>query len=140
MICLQRYEKYLTMQKRGKMIKILIIDDEELIRKMLRKLFKKNGYDVMEAHNGNQGIKLFKDYDPDLIITDLIMPEKEGLETIKKIKKLNPEIKIIAISGGGVVDPSMYLKLAKKFGAQYSFKKPIENEKLLMAVKNLLNK
>ncbi len=120
------------------MKKILIIDDEALIRKMLGKLFEKNGYEVLAAHNGNQGIQLFKDHDPDLVVTDLIMPEKEGMETIRDIRKLNPEVKIIAISGGGVVDPELYLTLARKFGAQYSFSKPIDNEKLLLAVKALL--
>lgn len=121
------------------MEKILIIDDEEFIRKMLRKLFEKNNYEVIDAINGSQGVQLFKEHHPDLIITDLIMPEKEGLETIIEIRKLNSDIKIIAMSGGGIVEPEMYLNLSKKFGAQYSFAKPIDNEELLLAVKNLLS-
>jgi YesN/AraC family two-component response regulator len=121
------------------MTKILIIDDETHIRKMLKNLFERNGYETIAAEDGIQGIKLFKEHRPDLIITDLIMPEKEGLETIKEIKKLNPDTKIIAMSGGGVVDPETYLNIAKKFGAQYSFSKPIDNEELLLAVQNLLH-
>ena len=120
------------------MTKILIIDDEEPIRKMLRMLLEKNGYDVMDAHNGIQGVKLFKEHGPDIIITDLIMPDKEGLETIREIKKINPNIKIIAMSGGGVVDPDIYLDMAKKFGAQYSFAKPVNNDELLSTIKKLL--
>lgn len=121
------------------MKKILIIDDETSFRKTLKKLLEKNSYKVIDAQDGNQGIKLFKEHSPDLIITDLLMPEKEGLETIKEIRELNPDIKIIAMSGGVVVEPEMYLNIAKKFGAQYSFAKPIDNEELLLAVRNLLS-
>ncbi|WP_299982521.1 response regulator [Desulfobacula sp.] len=103
------------------MKQILIIDDEAPIRKMLRILLEKNDYAVIDAQDGSQGVKLFKEHKPDLIITDLIMPEKEGLETIIEIKKLNLDTKIIAISGGGVVGPETYLDLAKNLGAQYSF-------------------
>lgn len=120
------------------MTKILIIDDEEPIRKMLRILLEKNGYEVMDANNGNQGIELFKEHGPDIIITDLIMPEKEGLETIREIKKINPDMKIIAMSGGGVVDPDGYLNMAKTFGAQYSFVKPVNNDELLLAIKEIV--
>ncbi len=120
------------------MKKILIIDDEAFIRKMLGKMLAKNNYEVMDAPDGVQGMKRFKEQAPDLIITDLIMPEKEGLETIREIKKLDPKVKIIAMSGGGVVDPEMYLELARKFGAQYSFTKPIDNKALLSKVKQLL--
>ena len=84
------------------MEKILIIDDEPSIRKMLKTLFEKNGYEVMEAQDGTQGIKLFQTHRPDLIITDLIMPGKEGLETIREIKKINQDAKIIAMSGTAV--------------------------------------
>lgn len=123
----------------AQMKKILIIDDETSFRKILKKLLEKNSYKVIDAQNGNQGIKLFKELSPDLIITDLVMPEKEGLETIKEIRGLNPDIKIIAMSGGGVGEAGLYLNMAKKFGAQYSFAKPIDNEELLLAVKNLLH-
>ena len=113
------------------MEKILIIDDEAPIRKMLTKLFEKNNYEVILAINGNQGIKLFKENSPDLIITDLIMPEKEGLETIREIREINPDMKIIAISGGGAVDPEIYLNLALKLGALETFTKPVYSDILL---------
>lgn len=122
------------------MTKILIIDDEALIRKMLRKVLEKNGYEVMEACNGNEGIKFFKEHLPDMVITDLLMPEKEGLETIKEIKRISPDIKIIAISGGGMVNPDIYLNLARKFGAHHSFVKPVDNDELILTVKQLLAK
>ena len=121
------------------MVKILIIDDEAPIRKMLKKLLERNEYEVLEAVNGNQGIKLFNEQDPDLIISDLIMPEKEGLETIRELKKLNPDVPIIAISGGGIQDPKMYLDLASKFGAIRTFAKPVDNEILLSTIKEILS-
>ena len=118
-------------------MKILIIDDEAPIRKMLTKLLERNGYDVIEAANGNQGIRLFKEHKPEFIITDIVMPEKEGLESIRELKKLNPDVKIIAISGGGLVDPKMYLALASKLGAVKTFSKPIDNEVLISAIKEI---
>ncbi len=119
------------------MKKILIIDDEAPIRKMLKKLLEKNDYHVLEADNGKMGIDSYTKNKPDLIITDLIMPEKEGLESIRELKKLNPDIKIIAISGGGITDPKMYLNLASKFGAVRTFSKPIDNKILLATIKEI---
>ena len=120
------------------MKKILIIDDETQVRKILIKLLEGNKYQVIDAIDGNQGIKLFKEYRPDLIITDLIMPEKEGLETIRELKKANPDVKIIAISGGGIVDPKTYLDLASKLGAVRTFAKPVDNDILLSTIKDIL--
>ncbi|MCP3942370.1 MAG: response regulator [Desulfobacteraceae bacterium] len=116
---------------------ILVIDDEKPIRTILRKLFQKQGYKVLEANNGNMGIQIFKKNRVDLVIVDLIMPEKDGIETILELKCLDPDIKIIAISGGGIIQPDLYLKLAKKFGAIYSFQKPIKVDKMLILVNDL---
>lgn len=120
------------------MARILIIDDEEPIRKILTLIFEREGYTVSEACDGEKGVIAAKKHSPDLIITDLLMPEKEGLETIQEIRKFSPDVKIIAISGGGVIQPEMYLKLAEKIGADRSFTKPIDRETLLAAVKQLL--
>ena len=122
------------------MKKILIIDDEKSIRSMLMQLFERNNYEVTLARDGQQGIKLYKENRPDIIITDLIMPEKEGLETIKELKALNPDVKIIAMSGGGTVDPGTYLDLAKRMGALCTFSKPIDNKLLVSTVKELIAK
>ncbi len=121
------------------MNKILIIDDEAPVRKMLKKLLMKNGYHVWEADNGKIGIESYVKNNPDLIITDLIMPEKEGLESIRELKKLNPDIKIIAISGGGITDPKMYLDLASKFGAVQTFSKPVDNKTLISTINEILS-
>ncbi len=121
------------------MNKILIIDDEPQIRKMLKKLLESKGYITMEAGDGKEGIKIFNTYHPDLIIIDLIMPEKEGLETIKEIKQKSTGTKIIAISGGGLGNPKMYLRLASKIGANYSMTKPVDNAELLLKIDQLLD-
>jgi YesN/AraC family two-component response regulator len=121
------------------MHKVLIIDDESSIRKMLKKLLEKNGYQALEANDGKQGIALFKKHEPELIITDLIMPEKEGLETIKELKKIDPDVKIIAMSGGGITDPKIYLNFASKFGAVRTFTKPVDNGILLSTIKEIFS-
>ncbi len=121
------------------MRKILIIDDEAPVRKILARLLEKNEYEVIEAVNGKKGISLFNQHNPDLVITDLIMPEKEGLETIRELKQINPEVQIIAISGGGITDPKMYLGLASKFGAVQTFSKPVDNKTLISAINEILS-
>lgn len=120
------------------MASILIMDDDEQIRTMLRMLLEGSGYKVVEAHDGTQGIRLFREDPTDLIITDIIMPDKEGIETIMELKRDFPDVKIIAISGGGRSDPEEYLYLAKKLGAQRTIAKPFEKEDLLKAVRELV--
>lgn len=122
------------------MAKILVIDDEDQVRKMLRKLLENNSYDILEAENGNEGLKVFMDQAPDIVLTDLIMPEQEGLETIKEIRKVDPDVKIIAMSGGGINNPAMYLKIASKLGAEHVFTKPVESQELLKTIEGLLEK
>ncbi len=120
------------------MPRILVIDDEESIREMLRAMLEREGYDVLDASNGAEGIKLCVNDPADLIITDIIMPEKDGMETIVEIRREFPDTKIIAISGGDRVEPGAYLEMAKKLGAQDTFTKPFEREAMLAAVRNLV--
>ncbi len=120
------------------MEKILVIDDEPVIRILLRQLFEQAGYEVLDACDGKQGVACFKNQNPDLVITDLIMPEEEGLEAIKQIKQLKPDAKIIAISGGGVGSAQIYLDLAKRMGAQHTFEKPFDAKQVLATVQALL--
>jgi YesN/AraC family two-component response regulator len=84
------------------MANILIIDDDQQILNMLSQILKRAGYGVVEALDGKQGLKLYRENPTDLIITDIIMPEKEGLETIMELQRDFPDVKIIAISGGGI--------------------------------------
>ena len=121
------------------MKRILIIDDDIQIRQMLRQMLEREGYEVNDASNGAEGIELYRDAPFDLIITDIIMPEKEGLETIMELKGDFQYLKIIAISGGGRIDSKDYLKIAKKFGADRTFSKPFDREELLAAIEKLLS-
>lgn len=121
------------------MAKILIIDDEAQFRKMLRQMLERAGFEVIEAADGKQGDKLFRIFLPSLIITDIFMPEREGLETIMGIKREFPNAKIIAVSGGGRGGDELFLKQAKQFGADRAFKKPFERHALLGAIAELLN-
>lgn len=120
------------------MASILIIDDEEQMRTALCSLLEGSGYEVISASDGKEGLKLYHEKPTDLIITDLIMPEKEGIETIMELKRISPDVKIIAISGGGHNDPEDYLPLAKQLGAQRTIAKPFGGEELLKAVRELL--
>ncbi len=117
---------------------ILIIDDDAQIRSMLKKMLEREGYQVITAKDGREGIRIFENSAIDLVITDLIMPEKEGIETIIALKQKNNQTKIIAISGDGKVNPISYLDMAIKLGAQKAFAKPIARKELIAGVKSLL--
>ena len=120
------------------MARILIIDDESQIRSMLRLMLERGGYEVIEAADGMEGIRQYRDNPADLIITDLIMPNKDGIGMIIELKKEFPKVKIIAMSGGGVNRPEGYLDGAKKLGATRTLTKPIDRDEMLNAVKETL--
>ncbi len=120
------------------MARILIIDDEPQIRSMLKLMLEREGYEVVEAPDGVEGIKIYRQNPADLIITDLIMPNKDGIGMIIDLKKEFPDVNIIAMSGGGLNKPDGYLKGAKKLGAACTLTKPIDREEMLKAVKNIL--
>jgi len=110
---------------------ILIIETNLKIREVLRQILEHVGYEVMEASDGKEGISLYRERQADLIITDIIMPKKEGLETIVDLRAEFPKVKIIAISGGGRLGPETYLELAKGCGANRLLNKPFGHEELL---------
>ena len=116
------------------MARILIIDDEPQIRSMLKLMLERDGYEVVEAPDGVEGISVYRQNPADLIITDLIMPNKDGIGMIIDLKKEFPEVKIIAMSGGGLNKPDGYLKGAKKLGASCTLTKPIDREEMLRVV------
>ena len=119
------------------MARIIIIDDNVQILDMLKQTLEYEKHEVVEALNGNEGIRLYRENPADLIITDILMPKKEGLETIRELREEFPDVKIIAISGGGRIPPEEYLIMAEKLGARYAFVKPVAREKLLTAVREL---
>jgi YesN/AraC family two-component response regulator len=117
---------------------ILIIDDEPQIRSMLKLMLERDGYEVAEAPDGIEGIRVFRQNPAELIITDLIMPNKDGIGLIIDLKKEFPNVKIIAMSGGGLNKPEGYLKGAKKLGADCTLTKPIDRDEMLRAIKDVL--
>ena len=121
------------------MARIYVFDDEPSILLMIKKMLEKAGHEVDIALNGKEGVELFKKNIPDLLITDIIMPEKEGLETIFELRRKYPELKIIAISGGGRIGPDGYLPGAKLLGADMTFQKPLDQKEFLQAISLLLN-
>jgi len=96
---------------------IFVADDVSVIRDTLRALLEKQGHTVLEAANGVECLALFRTKQPDLVITDMIMPEKDGVETIREIRRRFPEVKIIAISDGGSKKPASFLDFAQDSGA-----------------------
>ena len=121
------------------MARILVVDDEPEVLLLLTDILESAGYEVVSATNGAEGLKEYQQGEIDLIVTDIIMPDKEGLESIMDYKQLNPDVKIIAISGGARIGPHTYLKMAEKFGARKVFSKPFRNKELLDAVEELLS-
>ncbi len=117
---------------------ILVVEDENTMREMLRIALIRRKYSVFEAVDGKDAINHFKPAVTDLVITDLIMPEEEGLKVIIKLRELKPEVKIIAISGGGIAGPESYLEIAKTLGADAIFSKPFAFNKLIATVEELL--
>lgn len=116
------------------MPRILIIDDEPLVRSALRQMLERAGYEILDAPDGKTAMDLIQHESTDLVITDILMPEKDGIETIIEMRREFPEIKIIAMSGGGHIGPENYLHVAKRLGVVRTFNKPIEMKRLLAAV------
>jgi CheY-like chemotaxis protein len=120
------------------MSRILVIDDEEPIRAMLRRVLTCLGHTVTEAADGKEGLRKFAEHGADLVITDLVMPETEGFEVLMTIRGEHPEVKIIAISGGGRHGASDNLKMAKYLGASRVLPKPMSMAQLTEALNELL--
>ncbi len=120
------------------MKRILVIDDDTQIRQMLRQMLERADYEVNDASNGVEGIELQRARPFDLIITDIIMPEKEGIETIMELRRDFKDVKIIAISGGGRINSRDHLNVANMCGVDRTFGKPFDREELLEAIQELL--
>lgn len=121
------------------MAKILLIDDEPMVRASVSAALIASGHEVTLAQNGLEGLELFSQDDFNLVITDIIMDEVEGIETIIELKKKRPDQKIIAISGGGKLGAKTHLDLALKFGAEKILEKPFRLAELFSAINDLTN-
>jgi CheY-like chemotaxis protein len=120
------------------MASILVIDDESEVRYAIRAVLEDSGHTVSEADTGTAGLAAIEDADFDLVICDIIMPDKEGIETIVEIKQRLPQQKIVAISGGGRIKKEDYLAVAAAVGATYTVSKPFDAETLTDMVSAIL--
>jgi CheY-like chemotaxis protein len=120
------------------MASILLVDDDEQLRTMLFKVLSRAGYEVRLARDGIEATRSYCGQPADLIITDLIMPEKEGLEMIREIRRDHPQARIIAMSGGGRTGNINCLEVARALGAQSVLEKPFSHQEVLEAVRKVL--
>ncbi|MBN2530079.1 MAG: response regulator [Deltaproteobacteria bacterium] len=120
------------------MAKILVIDDDPFIRDVLKQTLERVAHAVSLAEDGERGLHLYNEGEYDLVITDLIMPRKEGIETIAELKKTSPSVKIIAMSGGYRLPAENYLKIANTLGVNGSLIKPFEKSELIDIVEKVL--
>jgi len=121
------------------MATILLVEDDVHVRDMLTQVLERASHKVLAAHDGEEATELLKTNKPSIMVTDIIMPKKSGITLISEVRNRHPDMEIIAISGGGRLDPTGYLDLSESIGASISFEKPIDNNALLMAVDLLLH-
>jgi CheY-like chemotaxis protein len=120
------------------MTTILLVDDDDLSRGAVHKMLERSGYTVHSTGIGQEALARYRQEPSDLVITDLIMPETDGLEMIQELRRTNPGVRILAISGGGRVDAEEYLSVARKFGAVEVLSKPFTGQELKRAVEAAL--
>ncbi len=116
---------------------ILVIDDSATMRLASRRPLEEAGFEVFEAADGGEGLAILRERPVDVVITDIFMPVKDGLETIREIRALYPGIRILAVSGK-VTGALSYLEIAKKLGADQTLAKPVEGTTLIDTVQRLL--
>ncbi len=127
-------------QGRDELVRVLLIDDDERARTTIRKMLEGAGYEVAEAENGKVGLAVLAESpDFDVVVTDIIMPEREGIETIKEIRDTYAHIKIIAISGGGRMGYFSFLEHAESLGAQRTLRKPFKAGEIVGAIREVLS-
>lgn len=117
---------------------ILIADDDENARSAFCAILEREGYSVIEACDGIEAIRRSDECQPDLVMVDLFMPEKDGIETLFELKQKKSDIKVIIISGGGRLEPLKYLGFAKMLGASATLEKPFTTEELKATINRVL--
>ena len=118
---------------------ILVIDDDDAMRRLIVRTLTAAKHKLVEAPNGVDGVKMVGELKPDAVITDILMPQQEGIQTIREIREMAPEIKIIAMSGGGSSHNLMFLDVARVFGADAVLAKPFKPGELKDTVEQVLN-
>lgn len=118
--------------------KVLLIEDDLLIANGLEMLLEFRGFEVRHASNGAVGMDVLNSFMPDLIITDMVMPVMDGTEVIRTVRQRNPDIPVLAMSGMGPEDGELYLKLARKLGANTVLRKPVRPSEVIAAIHSLM--
>lgn len=120
------------------MAEILVVEDNAELRRLVCRRLTMAGYQVTEAPDGLAATRCIQGHVPDLIISDIVMPDMDGLELIRNLQKEHPQLKVLAVTGGGTTDPALRLALAKRFGAADTLYKPFSLDELLEKVASLL--
>jgi two-component system, chemotaxis family, chemotaxis protein CheY len=116
------------------MLRILVVDDEDAFRALLIRVLSAHGYEVREARDGQEALTVYAEFPADVVVLDIFMPRKEGLETIKELRQLAPQVKIVVVTGGWDQIDMNLLDVAKKLGADEALQKPFRVEALLAAI------
>jgi CheY-like chemotaxis protein len=122
------------------MYRILVIDDSKAIAERLQNSLQQEGYEVNIASNGQNGLEIIRDYVPDLVITDILMPVMDGVEVVLYLKKNYPKIKVIAMTSGGYIKAGNHLQVIKQLGADYTLVKPFRDNYLKNIILSLNSK
>ena len=120
------------------MATIVIIDDSVPFREIVRQILVKDGHEIYEANDGTVVLKLLEKHTPDLVITDIFMPNKDGIEVVREVRRVAPNTKIIAMTGSNPVREQLYLTAASELGADATIKKPFRSNELRTIVRKLL--
>jgi len=123
---------------RPEMKRILVVEDDDAIRRSLEIVLAKSGFIAVEAANGREALAAYQPGQIDAVVLDLIMPDVEGLETLQSLRRISPDVRVLAISGGGRISSTDYLDMALKFGAQEALAKPFTSETFIGALNRLL--
>lgn len=122
------------------MSRVLVIDDDAQMRDMLKQTLERAGHEVVDAADGEKGMELYRTNPTDVVVTDLIMPHKDGMETIIELKREFPTVNIIAISGGSrAIDPRDYLFYTAQLGVRHTFTKPFDAQDIIDAIDTLVS-
>ena len=121
------------------LMRILLVDDDDMSRRTIDQMLTRAGHEVTSTGSGSEALTLFRESSVDLIVTDLIMPDTDGLELIQELRKLDRKVRILAISGGGRVNANESLTVARKFGAAGILAKPFSNQEFKDAINALMS-
>lgn len=120
--------------------RILVVDDDPLIREMLATTLRDAGYETAGVASGHEAVERFETTPPDLVITDILMPDGDGMQAIAKLRRRAPGLKVLAISGGSDMESARYLRAAESFGATRTLVRPFDNRQLLDAVRRIVHR